>query len=487
LHVGSDLLIVLAYYSIPIALFVFAKKRHDLTHKWMFMLFAAFILLCGTTHLMAIWTTWQPNYALEGLIKLTTAIVSGVTAILLWPAIPKLLRLPSPATLAAANTALHHQILERDRLEAELKQINQELEGRVAQRTKELTDLNRQLKDEIAQRVKAEDLQKLLMSELAHRVKNTLATVKAITGHTKATAHSPEDFYQSLQGRLGALAHAHTLLTNSKWTGTNIHALIQAILAPYASGENIELTGSDLTLSPRKSLTLSLVFHELATNASKYGALSVQSGKLFVNWKASTKQNAEYLDLEWIEKGGPSQNSLDRKGFGTTLLESAIEHELSGQTTVSLDPSGLRFEMSCPLTPSAIDRQLNGRDKVSALNTAAKNILLVEDEIIIALDLKRILEEAGYNVIGPVSKVHDALEIIESQKIDAAFLDVNLGEEKGFPIAQLLKERSLPFVFTTGYGSDDIPSEFSGVPHAIKPVNDRQVTDILQEFFSKSE
>jgi hypothetical protein len=121
LHVLSDALIALAYYSIPITLFYLVRKRHDLPFEWVFLLFAAFIVACGTTHVLDIWTLWYPTYWVSGLVKAFTALVSVITAIQLFPLIPKVLALPSPAQLEHANLALHSQVTERLRIEEELK------------------------------------------------------------------------------------------------------------------------------------------------------------------------------------------------------------------------------------------------------------------------------------------------------------------------------------------------------------------------------
>lgn len=117
LHVGSDALIALAYYSIPAALWYFVKKREDLKLSWIFVMFGAFIFACGTTHLLGMWSTWHSTYRLEGVVKLATAGISVVTAAVLWPLIPRALALPSPRQLAASNQALQDEILERQRAE----------------------------------------------------------------------------------------------------------------------------------------------------------------------------------------------------------------------------------------------------------------------------------------------------------------------------------------------------------------------------------
>ncbi|PSB55937.1 hypothetical protein C7B77_13495 [Chamaesiphon polymorphus CCALA 037] len=138
LHLISDLTIAIAYFSIPLTLFHFVEKREDLPFNWIFSLFGAFIILCGTTHLLEIWTLWHPVYWLSGTVKAMTGIVSAYTAVVLVKLIPQALQLPSPAQLAATNQALEQQIRDRELVEAQLQQVNDELEARVAARTLEL-------------------------------------------------------------------------------------------------------------------------------------------------------------------------------------------------------------------------------------------------------------------------------------------------------------------------------------------------------------
>uniref|UniRef100_UPI00286C2FB0 PAS domain-containing protein n=1 Tax=Chamaesiphon sp. VAR_48_metabat_135_sub TaxID=2964699 RepID=UPI00286C2FB0 len=138
LHLISDLTIAIAYFSIPLTLFYFVKKREDLPFNWIFSLFGAFIILCGTTHLLEVWTLWHPIYWLSGAVKALTAAVSAYTAVVLVKLIPQALLLPSPAQLASANQALQQQIRDRELAEAQIQQLNEELEARVATRTSEL-------------------------------------------------------------------------------------------------------------------------------------------------------------------------------------------------------------------------------------------------------------------------------------------------------------------------------------------------------------
>jgi PAS domain S-box-containing protein len=156
LHALSDGLITIAYYSIPAALIYFISKRHDLQFRWIFVLFVLFILACGTTHLMEIWTLWHPDYVLAGFVKLVTAAASMATAASLWPLIPHALALPSPARLEDTNRQLQQEIEERKSSEQRIRQLNDELERMVEQRTSELLATNRQLEAEIRERQRFE-------------------------------------------------------------------------------------------------------------------------------------------------------------------------------------------------------------------------------------------------------------------------------------------------------------------------------------------
>lgn len=156
LHVISDFLIGAAYFAIPVALAVFTMRRTDLRYRWMVGLFMLFILACGTTHFFSIWVIWNPDYGIEGVLKAVTALVSVATAILLWPALPTLLALPSPDMLAQTNADLRAEVTRRRQAETRLQGLNAELERRVAERTRELEARNAELQEEVAQRQEVE-------------------------------------------------------------------------------------------------------------------------------------------------------------------------------------------------------------------------------------------------------------------------------------------------------------------------------------------
>lgn len=156
LHVGSDLLIALAYYTIPIGLLFFTVRRRDLDVNGLLFLFAGFILLCGTTHLIAAVTIWEPIYVLDGWMKLSTALVSVATSITLWMQLPTLLRIPSPADLHRANAELVREVADRRAAEQRIKKMNAELEARVAKRTEDLELANGKLREEVTKRALAQ-------------------------------------------------------------------------------------------------------------------------------------------------------------------------------------------------------------------------------------------------------------------------------------------------------------------------------------------
>ncbi|MCB0208071.1 MAG: histidine kinase, partial [Anaerolineae bacterium] len=145
IHVIADAIITLSYYSIPVALAYFVAERRDLAYKWVFGLFIAFIFACGTTHLMSIVTLWEPLYWIHGWLKVGTAGVSVITAVLLWPLMPKVLALPSPEQIHVANHSLYVQIAERQRAEGEVRRLNNELEKRVIERTAQYEEANSEL------------------------------------------------------------------------------------------------------------------------------------------------------------------------------------------------------------------------------------------------------------------------------------------------------------------------------------------------------
>lgn len=192
-----------------------------------------------------------------------------------------------------------------------------------------------------------------LTRELNHRVKNTLAGVLSIIALTRRRAASLDDFAESLQGRIRALSATHDLLTQREWGATPLGAVIAAELAPYTQGEDpvVELSGPPVMLAPNDALTLGLAVHELATNAAKYGALSVISGRVKVCWAMVTSDLAR---VEWRESGGPPVASEPPKGFGTELIERIVAHELGHQVDLRFEPCGVCCDLLVPVRQPAV-------------------------------------------------------------------------------------------------------------------------------------
>jgi two-component system, chemotaxis family, CheB/CheR fusion protein len=199
--------------------------------------------------------------------------------------------------------------------------------------------------------VAAEEQQKVLTSELSHRVKNTLAVVSSIAERTLRDGEEKND----LLGRFHALGHTHDLLSDAGWTEAGLRDVIFTELAPHTGGDNTNVTvnGPPVMLKPQAALFLALVVHELATNASKYGALSVAGGRVEVAWAMAGDQSRR-LELTWAERGGPTLGELPRRGFGTELIERGIRFELQGQAKLGVVDGGLHCRIVIPANPQSI-------------------------------------------------------------------------------------------------------------------------------------
>ncbi len=207
---------------------------------------------------------------------------------------------------------------------------------------------------EISERKRAEERQQVLLAELSHRVKNTLATVRSIATQTMRNARSLEAFTPMFNGRLGALAVAHGVLTHAGWGEVELGELVRGIVAPYRSGrrDHIKFAGAPARLPPRQVVPMTLMLHELATNAAKYGALSSAAGCLRIAWTVDGAGEARSVRLRWIESGGPRVEPPPGKGFGTALIERSMVYELDGTARIDYRPEGVRCELVFPLASS---------------------------------------------------------------------------------------------------------------------------------------
>jgi PAS domain S-box-containing protein len=199
---------------------------------------------------------------------------------------------------------------------------------------------------DLTEQKEAEARLKLMVDELNHRVKNTLATVMAISAQTRRTTTSLDAFHEAFRGRLAALSKTHNLLNESFWTGATLRRLVDEALAPYAAGDRTVVEGEEVRLGPIAAVTLGMALYELASNAAKYGALSTPSGRVRVSWRPEAPGR---LRLEWEESGGPPVKPPERRGFGTQLIEKALAAELHGEVRLEFPPQGARCVMEMAL------------------------------------------------------------------------------------------------------------------------------------------
>ena len=202
---------------------------------------------------------------------------------------------------------------------------------------------------DVTARKRAEEQQDTLNAELDHRVKNVLATVSAIAAHTKAASSSMDDFVAALDGRIRSMATTHELLSARRWHGVSLTELVRRELAPYATRNNTEIGGPEVTLSAEAGQVVSMVLHELTTNAAKHGALSVHDGQVSVHWHGASNGNADApIAIEWQETGGPAVQAPDTCGYGMEVIRDVIPYELRGRVDLSFPTDGLCCRLEIP-------------------------------------------------------------------------------------------------------------------------------------------
>jgi two-component system CheB/CheR fusion protein len=204
---------------------------------------------------------------------------------------------------------------------------------------------------DISRHKQAEAQQQFLLSELQHRVKNILATIASLATRMARGQNSVQDFREGFLSRLGAMGRTHDLLSSGVWTGAGMKSLVLAALEPFAAGDgsNVLLDGPEIRIGSNAASTLGMVFHELATNAAKYGALSKAGGRVEVSWRVLPHDDAGQLRLTWEERDGPPVDPSGQPGFGVSFIERSVEYELSGSARVELAPAGVRCLVTIPL------------------------------------------------------------------------------------------------------------------------------------------
>lgn len=337
-----------------------------------------------------------------------------------------------------------------------------------------------------------EEQRQTLMTELDHRVKNVLAAVQALAYQTAKRTTSLDAFLQNFSGRLKALGSANELLTAARWRGAAVDHVAAAELGALAPGQT-SWEGPELFLTPRATNALALALHELATNAVKFGALSVDTGHVDLRWKLLPNGGFELI---WTESGGPSVSPPTRRGFGSTLLEQVTSRELNGETVIEYRPSGVRARLTAgaaalvsrpeSVPAVAVSRPVEAAvapKSPTSLNGA--RVLIVEDAVLLALELETGLSDAGAEVIGPAYELEEAMALLD-RPIDAAVLDANLNGRSVTPVAEALAARKVPFVFATGYGDTGAAPGGFEAPVIRKPYDVTQVAAAVAELLKTS-
>jgi PAS domain S-box-containing protein len=340
---------------------------------------------------------------------------------------------------------------------------------------------------DITDRKRDEAQRELLVAELSHRVKNTLATVISIAHQSFAKGRSPRQAQRSFDDRIRALAQTHTRLAETNWSGVPLETVIRDETAPYQDrGRNVRIGGPQIILNPKCAVSFGMAIHELTTNAAKYGALSNRGGSLDVAWQILPADKE--VRLYWIESGGPAVTPPQHSGFGRVLLERAMASDLNGDVELDFALEGLKCRIAFPLEghwPAVIDEPARpfvadpSRPRLDPAPASrphddqalrGKRVLVVEDEFFLRLELEEWLRSAGCAIIGPFGALEPARHMAARRDpIDLAILDANLNGQMVYPLADDLLARGVPVIFLTGYEKTNLPARFRVVPQVSKP------------------
>jgi len=349
---------------------------------------------------------------------------------------------------------------------------------------------------DVTEKKRVEAIQRVLIEELNHRVKNTLAMTQAIASQSLRHAKSASDFVESFTGRVQALAKAHSLLTDRKLEGAELTELVREQVTLGVADERVICSGPTVILGAQPAIHLALVLHELATNARKYGGLSVPQGRLSVKWEVHSSGSRTLL-LDWTESGGPQVSAPLTAGFGTTLIERTLQTH-SGEATVRYGVTGVTCKLRLPLGETArpeveaalaalsISAHAQVRGQTDGRIFEGRRILIVEDEPLLAMELETNLNALGCKTLRSAATLNAAKAAIGDSGCDAALVDVNLGGRQADELAVALTRKNIPFAFVTGYGREGLPAGFKEVAILSKPFAKEELLVVLAQLLQPS-
>lgn len=534
LHIVSDSLIALAYYSIPLTLFYFVRQRQDLPFDWIFLLFGTFIVACGTTHLMEVWTLWHPTYWLSGAIKLVTAVVSVYTAVLLVPLVPQALALPSPAQLETANQELRNQIVERERAEEKIRTLNLELEQRVVERTAQLESANK-LKDQLLvreqeARASAEAANRAkdeFLSTLSHELRTPLnamlgwsqllrsqklneatssRALEAIERNARGQANLIEDLLDISRIITGKLR----LHVRSIELVPVIEAAIDTV-RPAADAKQVRIQSIlDPLAGPVSgdSDRLQQVVWNLLSNAVKFtpkgGRVQVRLERVNSHVEIVVSDTGQGIGADFLpyifERFKQADSTHTRSHGGLGLGLAIVRHlvELHGGSVQAQSPGegqGATFVVQLPLLvvlntneSERIHPSVGGEvafDYAPTLN--GLTILVVDDEADARELLSTVLQECGAMVTTAAS-VTEAIAAIEQLQPDILVSDIGMPGEDGYSLIRRIRAMEahngarIPAVALTAYArvEDRTRALAAGFQmHIAKPVNPTELVAVI--------
>jgi light-regulated signal transduction histidine kinase (bacteriophytochrome)/CheY-like chemotaxis protein len=331
----------------------------------------------------------------------------------------------------------------------------------------------------------AQERQELMIAELNHRVRNILSLVRGLVAQSKDTAQSTEEFAAVLGGRIQALARAHDQITSLNWAPAALKSLVESEAGAYLGSRagRIRLGGPDIALDPKAFATLALVVHEMMTNSAKYGALADSTGQVEVSWKFDSGSS---LVIDWKESGGPPVQPPSRRGFGTTIIERSIPFDLNGDAELRFDLLGVQARFVIPANyvqlVSSVAPAVRAEAEAAPPPRLSGTVMIVEDNLIIAMSAEVILLELGARHVETAASVAEALKSIDRLKPAFALLDLNLGNENSIAVGRKLMELQVPFIFATGYGERaPIPAELASAPVIQKPYTRDVIENTLRK------
>jgi light-regulated signal transduction histidine kinase (bacteriophytochrome)/CheY-like chemotaxis protein len=335
------------------------------------------------------------------------------------------------------------------------------------------------------ERRRSQERQELLIAELNHRVRNILGLIRGIISQSKDPGLTIDGFTEVVGGRIQALARAHDQITADNWQPASFRGLVLAEAGAYLGGKanRVRLAGPEVLLEPQGFTTVALVMHELMTNSAKYGALSDSRGHIDIEVSLDPLRR---LHVSWSESGGPPVRPPTRRGFGSTVIERSIPHDLKGEATIEYASAGVRAAF---VIPSTYVRAAPGTPLAAAPAVAPppapedlpREVLIVEDNMIIALDAEATVRRLGVPGIRTAASVAQAMALIDARTPDFALLDINLGTETSFAVAERLAGMGVRFAFATGYGEDiAFPPKLLGVARLRKPYTADMLANALR-------